>query len=163
MRRGLPFFSPVAVGLTLVVFAILGLAIWTGGGLGFSPGPVSAKSQPRIKLNGYSSHYHFETNCSLCHQPMQTHQNTLCIECHKDVNQQMATQTGTHGHYPVTQHCADCHSEHKGRNFDTTKLALASFDHSHTSFQLTGAHSLVQCADCHKQTQFSQVANTCAG
>jgi hypothetical protein len=161
MKRGLPFFSPAAVGLTLVVFLVLGVAIWTGGGLGFSPGPVSGKSLQGIKLNGYSSHVDFETNCSLCHQPLQTRQNLLCLDCHKDINQQMTSKTGTHGKYSSSQHCAECHLEHKGRGFDPSGLALAAFDHNHTPFTLTGQHTQVQCIDCHKQTDFSKVAKTC--
>ncbi len=161
MKRRLAIFSPISLVFTLVLLVGLAFAILQFGGMGFSPGPVSAKAQDGVDLKGFHSHADFEKNCGLCHQPLNADQATLCIACHADIGQQRAAQTGLHGRLDPAVQCGTCHAEHKGRDFDATASALASFDHNQTRFRLTGKHLTTACADCHKNNQYQLASVDC--
>jgi hypothetical protein len=161
MNRTSVFFSPLSIGITLVAMFGLGISILTFGGLGFSPGPLTAASQPGVTLQGFGSHEGFETQCALCHQPLRANQNELCIHCHADIGSQVTGQTGMHGKLPAQTRCADCHPDHRGRDFNPTQFALAHFDHNTTGFPLTGSHIAVTCSDCHANNHFQATARDC--
>jgi hypothetical protein len=149
LKRELPFLSPVSIAFTVLVFVILGFSLWFSGGLGFSPGAVTAQSRAGVTLQGYSSHAEFEEQCAFCHQPLNRSQSELCVECHQNISDQLDSKTGTHGKMDSATVCKDCHSEHKGRDFDPVAFAVAQYDHTQTRLALTGAHSTVDCEDCH--------------
>ncbi len=136
---------------------LLGLALmlWRSGGKAFSPGRLSAKSVAGIALNGFISHAEFEDQCKLCHIPLETTQDQLCIACHKTVGRQIASLQGTHGLLAQVNECARCHSEHHGTDFDPLTSALDQFDHSATRFSLLWHQvnydtSSLSCDACHR-------------
>ncbi len=154
MKRTHPFFSPFGILLTLVLFAGMGFTWWTQGGLMFSPGRLTAKSQPGVTLEGFASHLEFEQDCSLCHAPLETRQGDLCLRCHTAIGQQIAAAQGAHGKLANVQLCRTCHSDHRGADFDPTLAALDAFDHSVTAFSLLW-HQVdydatpLECNACH--------------
>jgi len=136
---------------------ILGLGTWISGGKAFNPGKLSAQrlaNQAGDTLPGYSAHVDFEEQCKLCHQPLKTTQDVLCLECHQGVAGQIQDQEGTHGHVPAVNQCFHCHPEHRGRDYDLIAEALEKFDHEQTGFSLNRhvlgytLHPII-CTDCH--------------
>lgn len=104
------------------------------------PGPVTA------------AHAELEETCSNCHDPFdRDSQNTLCLDCHESVAEDVAGQTGFHGRHPdaLKAECSLCHGEHLGRDADITGLLVDVFDHAHTDFPLTGSHQTESCFACH--------------
>jgi hypothetical protein len=88
-----------------------------------------------------------------------------CVSCHK-----------TRSFLQVKMDCASCHADaHKGAlgsrcaTCHTTTVRFAdsrrTFDHRRTAFPLTGAHTSVSCASCHRDSrtykgvQFASCAN----
>ena len=76
-----------------------------------------------------------------------------CASCHK-----------THSFLSVKADCASCHADaHKGTlgnrcaTCHTTAVTFANsrraFDHRRTAFPLTGAHTSVACASCHRDSR----------
>lgn len=154
MRHTQSFFSLPSMLILLSLFTGLGMTLWRSGGLTFSPGRLSAKKSPGINLKGYLSHAEFERECSYCHQPLKTIQANLCLECHTAVSNQIANGIGLHSKFEQVNTCAQCHSDHKGRNFDPLMDAMADFDHSITTFDLINHQvdfdaSLINCNQCH--------------
>ena len=75
--------------------------------------------------------------CSQCHKGTLLNANTECIACHQvqyDTAKDHKSQS-----YP--QDCKMCHNSNNWLN--------ASFNHSQTSFPLTGVHATTLCAKCH--------------
>jgi hypothetical protein len=160
-HRASPLFTPVSIAFTVVFVIAFGIITWLLGGIGFSPGPVSAKSLPGVVMENYHSHADFESNCSLCHQPLKTSQAALCMQCHTDIASQVNTRTGLHGRLANADQCAACHAEHKGRNFDPTQAAILNFDHNLTGFQLSGKHGQIACNQCHTNNRYNQASAAC--
>ncbi len=160
-HRASPLFSPVSIAFTVIFVIAFGIITWLLGGIGFSPGPVSAKSLPGVVMNNTHSHADFESNCSLCHQPLKSTQAALCMNCHTDIASQVNTHTGLHGKIPAVDQCASCHAEHKGRSFDPTQAAILNFDHNVTGFSLSGKHGQIACDQCHTNNRFNQAGADC--
>jgi hypothetical protein len=154
MRRANPFGSPAGFVLTILLFAGLGIWLWRGRGLAFSPGAVSQKSASGVVLAGYRSHAEFEKQCRLCHEPLSSTMADKCVECHKNVTEQMSTSQGVHQGMDMAAGCHGCHFEHRGREYDPSLGAQPYFDHSNTSFSLVW-HQLgynaapLECQSCH--------------
>jgi hypothetical protein len=91
---------------------------------------------------------HSTTQCSSCHEGTTSGLNNACISCHQsDYN----TAPGhVSQNYPVE--CGMCHN--------TTAWNQTTFNHSATSFPLTGAHINVNCQSCH-QTGFTGTTTVC--
>lgn len=171
MKRQTPFLSSFGFIMTILLLAVLGWMLWKRGGEAFSPGRLTAASLPGGELEGFTSHAEFEPDCSRCHQPLQTTQDRLCLDCHQEVVAQLQVQNGTHAHITQVNQCAACHADHRGRDFDPTRPAFDRFDHTLTHFSLvwhqvnydaspmdcSGCHSLepgfqaavAHCAECH--------------
>jgi hypothetical protein len=154
MKRQHPLFSSLGLFFTAILLAVLGLMVWRSGGMAFSPGPLSAKKAPGIVIKGFASHTEFESQCSLCHAPLETTQDILCEDCHVEVKDQIDLQSGAHGKIADVNRCAVCHSDHRGKEFDPTKSAMADFDHTMTSFslewhQVNYETALMDCEACH--------------
>lgn len=165
MRRQNPLFTPVGAVLTVLLLVGLGMSIRSSGGRAFSPGPLSAKKTAATTLQGFESHAGFENQCSLCHAPLKTTQDKLCLTCHKDVSLQMVSKNGTHSLIMDISSCARCHPDHRGREFDPTVSAFSLFDHSRTIFSLDLHQTdynaeLIDCAACHAVESNFAASNT---
>jgi len=168
MKRQHPFLSSIGFLFTFVLIVALAGILWLRGGLAFSPGKLSAKSYPGKVLQGFTSHAEFESECSRCHQPLQTTQDNLCTTCHENVATQIISQKGAHGHIDRVQQCAVCHTDHHGPDFDTLMSAFAFFVHENTYFQLVW-HQVnydatpIECQACHNFNMgFSTPPMNCA-
>jgi hypothetical protein len=96
---------------------------------------------------------HTTVQCTLCHvggkyvgTPMQ------CSACHLANFQNTTNPNHATAGFPQT--CEQCHS--------TTSWSNAVFDHAKTVFPLTGAHTNVQCAQCHVGGQFAGTPTQCS-
>jgi hypothetical protein len=95
-----------------------------------------------------------ESECTSCHTRFSKEtQNTLCLDCHKKVNEDVRAKTGYHGRSPQISdaNCSSCHTDHKGRNATIVLLDRELFDHKQTDFKLEGGHRYAQCNSCHKE------------
>ena len=89
---------------------------------------------------------HTSTACVACHLGGQFKGTpTTCISCHRGDDK----HNGSFG-----TNCAACHK--------TTTWADWTFDHSKSSFPLTGAHRSATCAACHKGGVFKGTSTTCS-
>ena len=97
---------------------------------------------------------HVGLACNLCHLNGQfNNAPTDCYGCHaKDFN---ATTSPNHVQTGMPQQCQVCHN--------TTAWQPATFDHSTTSFPLTGAHTTVPCGTCHTDNYAGTLPTTCYG
>ncbi|HLK19154.1 MAG TPA: hypothetical protein VKT81_09365, partial [Bryobacteraceae bacterium] len=126
----------------------------------------------------------FPMDCSLCHTTtswggaMFNHNNTpfpltgahtsvQCAQCHVNGNftsvptdcgschqaQFKSTTNPPHAAAGFPMDCSLCHT--------TTSWAGATFNHNNTPFPLTGAHTSVQCAQCHVNGNFTSVPTDC--
>jgi hypothetical protein len=159
--RGSPLFS--GIGITIGIIFLIGsvVAVWLNGGAIFSPGQVSAKSQPGVTFGDFHSHADFGSQCSYCHQPLVSTQTNLCLKCHTKVADQIEQHQGMHGRVDKADQCAVCHKEHRGSSFDPLQTALDTFNHNLTHFPLAGGHGDVACADCHKDGKYDQAQPEC--
>ena len=117
------------------------------------------------------------TNCGACHSttawkpstfnhsrsnfPLTgAHTNVACTSCH------------TNGRFAGTpSSCGACHSKNDphggslgtncGACHSTSAWKPATFDHSRSSFPLTGAHTTAACTSCHINGQFSGTPSSC--
>jgi hypothetical protein len=78
---------------------------------------------------------------------------TTCYSCHQ---QQFTAATTPVPHTGFPTDCSTCH---------TTNPAWtpSTFDHSKSTFPLTGAHPSVTCASCHVNNQYVGLPGTCYG
>ncbi|HEX2807561.1 MAG TPA: cytochrome c3 family protein, partial [Kineosporiaceae bacterium] len=91
---------------------------------------------------------HVDAACASCHVNHQwTGLGTTCVSCH----QKDDAHQGRLG-----SDCAACHA--------TSAWRPASFDHSVTTWKLTGAHQIVVCQKCHPNptVTYSGASTTCA-
>ena len=98
-------------------------------------------------------HADIESECSSCHELFsRSEQRALCLDCHEDVATDLGARTGFHGKSDGanTDECANCHTDHEGRNANILGLDEQSFDHIFTDFALLGKHIETACVDCHK-------------
>lgn len=82
---------------------------------------------------------HTSLQCISCHSAGYTNTPTACYSCHSG---DFASATDpNHVQNSFSHDCTTCHT--------TTAWDPASFDHSTTSFPLTGGHSGLACITCH--------------
>ena len=105
------------------------------------------------------------TNCSDCHTNSNNYAVFSCITCH-DHNQTLMNEAhqGVQGYVYTSDACLSCHP---------TGSSEGAFNHQTSGFPLTGAHTTINCADCHKsgykgtptncvdchQTKYAQTTN----
>lgn len=136
---------------------VLAAAVATGNGI-FSPGPLSAERDSG-PLGGVASHVDLEARCEACHPAILSGERMadLCLACHVEVKQELATDSGFHGTFETGDGCRDCHTDHQGRTASLTDADPAGFPHERTGYSLE-AHPLraaggdVSCRDCHPAT-----------
>lgn len=112
-------------------------------------------------------HKKYETDCSNCHSDQgKTKQSTLCLKCHEDIQTDVAENTGFHGLNAQVEarECFQCHTDHKGRDFEPVVLDRNHFNHDNTDFALVGQHKFSHCSECHQQnTAFREAPGDCKG
>jgi hypothetical protein len=82
---------------------------------------------------------HTTINCIACHADGYSNMPTDCWSCHEDDYQ--GTTDPDHQQNNFDQDCTQCHG--------TAAWQPASFDHAQTNFPLTGAHTTLNCIQCH--------------
>ena len=112
-----------------------------------------------------AGHAKWEEDCAQCHVRFdRAAQDRLCMDCHKDVGQDMRERTGYHGRLKP-QACRSCHTDHKGRGARIVEFDPQRFDHAQSDYPLRGKHAKVECTKCHepakKYRQASQDCNAC--
>ncbi len=155
MRR-LGCLTPFGIIAGLIAIAAVLVAAYLSGGSMFSPGPLSTQERTGISLGGVASHAALGGNCAACHtNPLDTRGMAgRCLDCHTDVQTQLASTATLHGALPDGAACLGCHTEHNGPTATLTKMDLATFPHATLGFVLT-AHGQTSdgaafgCADCH--------------
>jgi hypothetical protein len=113
--------------------------------LALLPGQVRAATFEKLIMPGPVSQAHakIEENCSGCHdRANRERQTSLCLDCHKDIAEDVRSKTRYHGRMPAsgTGECQGCHSEHHGRDADITRLSQAGFTHDLANFALLDSH-----------------------
>ncbi|MBK8499923.1 MAG: hypothetical protein IPL52_14165 [Flavobacteriales bacterium] len=102
---------------------------------GWTPSSFDHTASTGFALNGS----HANLNCNQCHAAGYANTPNTCEACHlTDYN---ATTDPNHVTAGFPTDCAMCHDEGSWGN--------ATFDHSTTSFPLTGMHTSVNCIECH--------------
>jgi len=127
-----------------------------------SPGPLSSA---HADIDG-------DDNCGKCHQSGKQVVDSLCLDCHKDLERRLDAGTGLHGREYKGKACETCHVEHIGRKTKLIRWPGGSqdkLDHDLTGWKLKDAHVGPKCVDCHKQkqpsgkTSFLGAKTKCAG
>ncbi len=106
-----------------------------------------------LKFTGYAlTGAHATLDCISCHIGGKYQGTpTDCYSCHaKDFNN---TNNPPHLKAGIPTTCSTCHT--------TTAWVPATFDHSKTSFPLTGAHVSVACTSCHLNGNFTTAPTDC--
>jgi hypothetical protein len=96
---------------------------------------------------------HITTPCNQCHVTQYAGTPTGCPDCH--IANYNATTNPNHAQISLPTTCSDCHTTNPG-------WKPASFTIHNTYYQLTGAHTTVDCNSCHNG-QYSNTPNTCVG
>jgi hypothetical protein len=97
---------------------------------------------------------HRAVDCSDCHLGGSYRSApTDCNGCHQA--DYIATTNPPHASAGFGTDCEDCHKTNVWEDSD--------FDHSLTSFELTGAHRAASCGDCHTQALYSAAPSDCHG
>lgn len=109
-----------------------------------APGPL---------MEGHKQLEH--TDCLDCHDPGGGVPNKQCLDCHKDINSQVRANKSFHGRMKGKD-CISCHRDHKGRDYNAVRFNEKIFDHKRTGYSLTGAHSRIECRECHTQKRSSK-------
>jgi len=126
---------------------------------GFSPSSYTLENhnQSQFKLLGA----HVAIACFECHKKQDKWSfrsvGMQCADCHKNIHK----STISAKYYPE-ENCKICHVENSWDQLN--------FDHSQTSFQLTGAHITTNCKACHfskdktgnEQQKFAGLSKTCS-
>jgi hypothetical protein len=119
----------------------------------FAAGAARAQTLESVLSPGklIQGHAKYEDDCRSCHIPFdRTAQERLCMDCHKEVGQDVRGKLGFHGRMQP-QPCRTCHTEHRGRDARIAEFDKTTFDHTQTDYALRGAHAKVDCAKCHQQ------------
>jgi len=139
----------MSVGFTLFLLPILLISL----------GPIEyawADSLESALMPGQviQGHAKWEETCAKCHKRFdKAAQTQLCQDCHKDVRRDIESKQHFHGRLKEQRECRECHTEHKGREEHIAPINESTFDHTQTSFALTGAHAApkkTECKACHK-------------
>jgi cytochrome b subunit of formate dehydrogenase len=85
--------------------------------------------------------------CLSCHNFWSTPSKKNCLECHREIQQRIADQSGYHGTF--TAPCTTCHREHLGQDADIRPLDQETFNHNLARLMLRGKHRPLPCRQCH--------------
>jgi len=113
-----------------------------------SPGDLS---KAHATLEGAS-------NCTQCHSVGNKVTRDKCLDCHKEIQSNIAAKKGYHASAEVNgKNCATCHNEHHGRNFKLIKFNKKQFNHAKAGFVLKGEHARQECTACHTPARIKDV------
>jgi hypothetical protein len=85
-------------------------------------------------------HLEIANDCDACHSGNYVNTPALCFDCHADAYNGSANPN--HQAAGISTECEQCHN--------SVAWIPSSFNHtSATGFELLGAHSSIQCSDCH--------------
>ena len=167
MKRKSIVLSLPSLILLAILVSTLGLDMFRNGGRAFSPGELSTSSSQPAGHEEFRSHSEFENECWRCHQPLRVKQAALCMECHIGIAEQIQATNGSHGAIVSVLNCYECHSDHKGKDFDPVLEAMEKYDHSIAPFSLrwhqVGYDTLpVSCSACHiTSPEFGFTSGSC--
>jgi hypothetical protein len=99
------------------------------------------KKWPATQLEG--------KDCLKCHKSGKGVPDSKCLDCHKEIKALVDIKSGYHGN--MTGACIKCHSDHKGREYDSANFDFTQFDHKQTGYPLLGKHAEIRCTECHKE------------
>lgn len=137
------------INLFLTFSSSLGFAAPKPQGTGNSQGIMNKLLAPGPLSEAHKDLEH--ANCLSCHAAGKGVPDKKCLDCHKDIRQSIEKPRSFHK--LTNKPCLVCHSEHKGREYDSISVDKKSFDHSQTGFQLSPPHSKIECQECHKETR----------
>ncbi|MEM8981891.1 MAG: cytochrome c3 family protein [Pseudomonadota bacterium] len=109
------------------------------------------------------AHADIESQCGACHSGnSEAVQNSLCLDCHTDVSDDISGELGFHGRFEsaVRNDCVNCHSDHLGRDADIVGLNGGTFSHRFSDFPLDGSHASAPCGACHTPGDSHRSAST---
>jgi hypothetical protein len=91
--------------------------------------------------------------CSECHTTPNNYSLFSCIDCHEHNQSEMDSKhQGVNNYVYNSISCYDCHPDGQDRP--------VVFNHTITNFPLTGAHTNVECAQCHSPNQ-NRISSEC--
>ena len=97
---------------------------------------------------------HASVTCAQCHVNNNYNSTpTACYSCHQADFTKTTNPNHVSSGFPTD--CSLCHT--------TANWTSSTFDHSKTSFPLTGAHVSVGCAQCHTNNNFTTLPKDCYG
>ena len=163
-RLGFLTTSGILAGI-LTILIVVGVGL-VGGGVLFSPGPLTARTSPvlagsfgqanlslvnqkvpagLITLGGVTSHADLSGKCSACHSAVweKTTMAELCVACHIDITAQQKDPATLHGNLQKNNHglvCQNCHPDHKGAQASLTDFKKVNVAHDAFGFATT-AHN----------------------
>ena len=94
-----------------------------------------------------------KVDCLSCHDAGKGVPSSQCLSCHKEIKKSIERKSTFHGLASMKMNCIECHNDHKGRDFDSTKVDIKKFNHDLTGHVLHGKHKDIKCIDCHKETR----------
>jgi hypothetical protein len=130
--------------ISLIIFLLFYNSLYAQ----LSPGDLS---KPHKDLEGLS-------NCTKCHEIGKKVLPQNCLSCHQILNERIKQGKGLHAD-PGYEDCADCHSEHHGREYKLIYWddGQDNFEHKETGFELLGKHATLKCNDCHSPTNIKDM------
>lgn len=138
-------------GLKLAIIG--GLLAFSGFGLADEEGLLSKLLAPGPTVKGHAELE--KKDCLKCHDAQKGVPNEKCLECHKTIKPFVEEKRGFHG--LAAKSCRECHSEHKGRDYDSLVVNESAFEHGQlTGYVLDGKHAELKCAECHKDKYSSK-------
>ncbi len=156
---GTLLFMVAFIGL---IFALPQTRLW------LSPGPLSAQAKYGTPIQGFVSHFDFQTECGRCHRPFGGPSDARCLSCHDDVRQRPDLHRDPEGtrFRANTRLCGACHVDHRGPLQDLTVFDPARFNHELTGFSLEKHRQrddgqAFACSDCHGADFTAAVQETC--
>jgi len=102
-----------------------------------SPGDLA---QSHAKLTGIK-------DCVKCHTLGKGITNAACLSCHEKLVSRINSGKGFHS--SVDGQCIECHTDHKGSDYNIMQFEKDKFDHSKTGYELQDKHKQ-SCDKCHK-------------
>ena len=154
------YLIPAIIIALMTTIIVGGIALLWGVSPLLSPGPLTTAGNG-LALRGYLSHAQFENDCLLCHTPWAGPSSERCLACHTDVSLEVRQQSNLHGRFPLPLQCSQCHPEHQGRQAQIANVALDTYPHELTHFDLVGSHNNIGYADCHPHNQYRLTSLTC--
>lgn len=88
------------------------------------------------------AHLQISNDCSTCHNGDYINTPVICVGCHESAYNNASNPD--HLAAGISTDCEQCHN--------TIAWIPSTFDHITTGFELIGAHSIIECSDCHEGT-----------